>query len=372
MLNILKKVIQSSPNEQITYEKYMNTVLYHEKKGYYMKNGEKIGRHGDFITSSNISTIFGKLFASLFHKLIAIEKIPPFICEIGGGNGRFARAVLDELENNYSDTYQNLTYLIIESSPYHMQLQKEHLPVGKQVVQYQSLDEAKKDFPIFHGILFSNELFDAFPVRVIEMKENILHEVKITLQEDDQITEILTPLTDGRIFQYLTTYKIKLVNGQRFEVPLQMLDYLTDLSSFLGNVAVFTVDYGYSKEEWKEPSKRKGSLRGYYKHQLIENPLEHPGEMDLTTHIHFDTLISYGLEQGLEFVKKMRQDEFLLAAGILAFLQENYDANPFSENSKRNRAIRSLIMGDGMSSAFHVVIQQKNIKIKWEQILKNI
>src|SRR5690606_5195078 len=113
------------------------------------------------------------------------------------------------------------------------------------------------------------------------------------------------------------------------------------------------------------PARQKGSLRGYYKHQLMDNPLEHPGDMDLTTHIHFDTLISMGEKHGFEFVTKFRQDEFLLAAGILTFLQDNFDSNPFSEISKQNRAIRSLIMDGGMSSAFHVLIQQKNVEIKW-------
>lgn len=369
MLNVLKEAIQSSPNKEITYEQYMNIVLYHEEKGYYMKAVEKVGKKGDFITSSNISDVFGKLFATIFHKLISLKKISPYICEIGGGNGRFAKAVLDELKNNYNDTYQKITYIIIETSPYHRRLQQELLQIGKKVIQYQSLDEAKKDFSVFHGLLFSNELFDAFPVRVIEKKDGKLFEVKITQTNDQQLTEVLSPLTDEKISQYLTTNNINLMNEQRIEIPLQMLSYLKELNQFLGNAVVFTVDYGYTNEEWMEPARRLGSLRGYYKHQFINNPLEHPGEMDLTTHIHFDTLISQGTRFGLEFVKKLRQDEFLLEAGILTFLQENLDPNPFSEKSKRNRAIRSLIMDGGMSAAFHVVIQQKNVEMNWGNIL---
>lgn len=371
MLNILKEVIKATPNNQITYEQYMNAVLYHQEKGYYMRDEEKIGKKGDFITSSNISSTFGKLFATLFHKLIALEKMAPFICEIGGGNGRFAKAVLDELETTYYDTYQRITYLIIETSPYHQRKQQELLPIGNKVVQYHSLEEVKRDYSVFHGIVFSNELFDAFPVRVIEKRENSIQEVNITFTPEGKLTECHAPLTDDRILHYLNAYKIELVNGQRFEVPLQMLLYLEKLSAFLGNAVIFTVDYGYTNAEWKESVRRNGSLRGYYKHQLIENPLEHPGEMDLTTHIQFDTLISLGSELGLEFVKKWRQDEFLLAAGILTFLEENYDPNPFSETSKQNRAIRSLITDGGMSSAFHVVVQQKNRTIDWDLIFQH-
>ncbi len=371
MHDILKEIIQTSPNNEITFEQYMNTVLYHEEKGYYMKNEEKVGKKGDFITTSNISNVFGKLFASIFHKLITLEKVSPFICEIGGGTGRFAKAVLDELKNSFLDTYQKITYIMIETSPYHQGLQQELLPIGEKVIQYRSIDEAKTNFPVFNGIFFSNELFDAFPVRVIEKQKDILYEVKIRLSKEEQLCEILVPLTEERIIHYLNSIKIELKNGQRFEVPLQMLSYLDELSSFLGNAVVFTVDYGYTNEEWMEPARRKGSLRGYYKHQLIDNPLEHPGEMDLTTHIHFDTLISASEKLGLELVKKLRQDEFLLAAGILTYLQENFDSNPFSEKSKQNRAIRSLIMDGGMSSAFHVLIQQKNVHINWDNLFQD-
>ena len=108
-----------------------------------------------------------------------------------------------------------------------------------------------------------------------------------------------------------------------------------------------------------EPQEAKGSLRGYYQHQMIDNVLQHPGEMDITTHIHFDWLIQKGEQAELEFHSKLRQDEFLLKAGILKELENHYDPNPFSEVSKRNRAIRSLIMPSGMSSFFHLVIQQK-------------
>jgi SAM-dependent MidA family methyltransferase len=126
---------------------------------------------------------------------------------------------------------------------------------------------------------------------------------------------------------------------------------------------VVTADYGYTLEEWMDPRRSKGSLRGYYQHQMIDDVLQHPGEMDITTHIHFDYLIQKGEQVELELITKLRQDEFLLKSGILNELANHYDPNPFSEVSKRNRAIRSLIMPSGISTYFHVVIQQKGFKL---------
>lgn len=369
MIELIKKLINKT--NEITYEQYMGTVLYHPEKGYYMRDVEKVGTRGDFITSSNISNVFGKIFARVFIKLIEQGQVPPVICEIGGGNGRFAKAVLDEIRVISPNYFEQLVYIIIETSPFHRQKQKGILPIGETVVQFESLTDAKKSYPTFDGILFSNELFDAFPVRVVEKRNHSINEVMVQLNENGDLEEKLSPTFDEEILGYLRKNQIRLTEGQRFEIPLAMIEYLRELASFIKSGIMITVDYGYTNDEWTSPVHHEGSLRGYYQHQLIRNPLLHPGEMDLTTHIHFDSLISYGEEVKLKFVKKLRQDEFLLQAGILTYLQENFDPNPFSEISKQNRAIRSLIMDGSMSSAFNVVIQQKNVNPVWQEILQD-
>lgn len=354
----------------ISYSQFINTVLYSPEIGYYMKHQEKVGTKGDFITSSNLSNVYGKLFANLFIQLIESGQIPPVICEIGGGNGRFAKAVLEEIENVSPNLLKDLTYIMIEKSPFHQHLQQYVVSKKVNVRQFDDIFQFYEYSQSYQGILFSNELFDAFPVEVIEKKGKSMYEVKITINADDELEERLVPLTNKDILMYLQEQEIELDEGQRFEVPLAMKGYVKSLGELIDKGVIFTVDYGYSNDEWMEPVHRHGSLRGYYQHQMINNPLLHPGDMDLTTHIHFDALINYGEEAGLHFVKKMRQDHFLLSAGILKYLQNHYDPNPFSEVSKQNRGIRTLISSEGMSSAFHVIIQQKNMEVNWETIFQ--
>lgn len=365
MLQILKQMIETSPNQSISYSEYMNTVLYHPVHGYYMKEKEKIGRNGDFYTSSNLSNVFGRLFARLWSSILKEGSIN--ICEIGGGNGRFANAVLEEWKNISPDTYKNLSYTIVETSSYHQKLQYNTITDKQKIVQINDLKEIKN----FEGIIFSNELFDAFPVDVIECKENCLYEVRISVNSNGELQEVFFSLENEEIFDFLTEQNITLQNGQRMEIPLAMKKYIIELSKCISKAVIFTVDYGYTYEQWREPIHFDGSLRGFYQHQLIKNPLAFPGEMDLTTHIHFDALISIGEKMGLHFVNKWRQDEFLLRAGIIQFLQENMDPNPFSEKSKQNRAIRSLVIDGGISSAFHVVVQEKNMNVQWDSLLRS-
>jgi SAM-dependent MidA family methyltransferase len=355
MITYLKSLISISPNKLISYADYMGAALYHSELGYYMNDKQKIGRLGDFITTSNISDVYARMMAKWFSHICETAKLAPVFCEIGGGNGRFARAFLQEWDESIQTP---LKYFIVESSPFHRKLQRELLMPDFSVVQVESLSEIEE----FEGMVFSNELFDALPVHVIEKVDGKLYEIMIGFQ-NNELYEQKVLLTNSDILSFLQESKIELKEKQRIEIPLTMEKMLREISSSLIKGIVVTADYGYTNKEWMDPLRAKGSLRGYYQHKMIENVLQYPGEMDITSHIHFDYLIQKGDQFELELHTKLRQDEFLLKVGILKELQNHYDPNPFSEVSKQNRAIRSLIMPSGMSSYFHVVIQQKGFML---------
>jgi SAM-dependent MidA family methyltransferase len=359
MQNIMIEKIKQSNHQKISYAEFIETALYHPTKGYYMRNQMKIGKSGDFITTSNVSDIFGMIFSKWFLKQVKENNIAPAVCEIGAGNGRFAKAFLDSWS---TATDIPLTYNIVESSPYHKQLQQEILPIGKNCYQFNDLIDLKP----FNGLIISNELFDALPVHVIEKRNGELFEVMVGWDEK-QFVEQRVPLVNPAIQSFIDDQNITLIENQRIEIPLKMESMLNSISNSLGKGLVVTIDYGYTSDEWKSPARKSGSLRGYHKHQMISNVLLHPGEIDITHHIHFDSLIQIGEKYSLEFLLKNRQDEFLIAAGLLKELEDHYDPNPFSERGKRNRAIRSLVM-PGMSSFFHVVIQQKGTSLTVDRL----
>ncbi|NRD80744.1 SAM-dependent methyltransferase [Bacillus sp. BRMEA1] len=356
MLTYLKNFIGNSPSKLISYADFIEAALYHPVHGYYMKERQKIGRQGDFITTSNISDLYGRQVAKWFSYLCENMSLPPVFCEIGGGTGRFAQAFLHEWAD-LKDT--PLQYYIVETSPYHRKLQEDLKCQFPAIVNLESIEELKD----FEGMIFSNELFDALPVHVIQKQDGSLFEVMIGI-ENETLFELKVPLTNPDILNFLEESNLVLNDEQRIEVPIAMEKMLQAISGALTKGMVVTVDYGYTFEEWKHPARRKGSLRGYYQQQMIENILKYPGEMDITSHIHLDYLLNKGEQVNLAFLAKMRQDEFLLKTGILKELESHFDPNPFSEVSKRNRSIRSLIMPDGISSYFQIVIQQKNMELQ--------
>ncbi|QED48623.1 class I SAM-dependent methyltransferase [Cytobacillus dafuensis] len=356
MINFFKEWILNSPLQRITYAEYIQLALYHPQYGYYMRDKCKIGRDGDFITSSNVSDIYGRSIAKWFYKQVKANKLKASICEIGAGTGRFANAFIDEWNKISTEP---IHYFILEASPHHRKLQQDEIIFSERVKQIDSLMEISP----FEGLIFSNELFDAFPVHVIEKQNGQLMEIMVTV-ENDQLAESVVPLENEQILTFLKESGLNIKDGQRIEIPLQMEDMICSIANVLANGMVLTVDYGYTNEEWKKLWRREGSLRGYYQHQQINNILLYPGEMDITSHVHFDAFINLGSKNGLQFINKWRQDEFLITSGILEDLQDHYDPNPFSEVSKRNRAIRSLIMPSGISSSFHIILQEKEIRKK--------
>ncbi|MDF2856601.1 MAG: hypothetical protein K0Q87_2452 [Neobacillus sp.] len=360
MINYLSTLISASPNHLITYAEYMEAVLYHPELGYYMKKKEKIGRKGDFITTSNISDIYGRIIAKWFAHTCLTNNLEPVFCEVGGGNGRFAHAFLQEWQKSIKTS---LTYIIVESSSYHQELQYELLKDVYSIIQVESLGELES----FEGVIFSNELFDALPVHVVQKNHGQIFEMMVGIKEE-QLYEVKVPIMNQELLTFLEVSGIELKENQRIEIPLAMGNMLEQVSQALTKGLVVTADYGYTNEEWEQPARASGSLRGYYQHKMITDVLKHPGKMDITSHIHLDWLIQKGELVGLKVLGKLRQDEFLLKIGILKELENHYDPNPFSEVSKRNRAIRGLIMPSGISSYFQIVIQQKGLNFTHQDV----
>jgi SAM-dependent MidA family methyltransferase len=371
MGEFIKRYIRQSEQQGIPYSEYMDLALYHPVHGYYMKKGEKVGKNGDFLTSPHMFPVFAKVLARFFDEAVKQGSVPPAICEIGGGDGRFARQVLQEWKAISPPTFSKLVYYVVEKSPYHQQKQQEGLKEYPQLKYFHSLEELKAGIGIFKGIVFSNEWLDALPVDVVEQRKGELHEGWVSLNDGDELTNRWVPLQNEQIKKYVEEHHLLLREGQRMEIPLAMLKKLEELHNLFEAGMMVTIDYGYTFEELQHPVHAQGSLRGYLQHQLVSDPLLHPGEMDLTAHIHLDSFVEKGKQLGADVVVSQRQHEFLLEAGILNLLQEHAECNPFSPASKQNRAIRSLVMDGGMSPHFQVIVQEKGIKLDRGRMFPN-
>ncbi|WP_176547378.1 SAM-dependent methyltransferase [Bacillus sp. AFS053548] len=358
MKNIIINAINNSKKGFITYEQFISLVLYDHEKGYYQMANEKIGRKGDFYTTSSVGTVYGEVIAATFCRFVKNNLIEPFFVEVGGGNGRFAAAFLSYCEKKEPEIYHNLTYYIIDASQYHHKLQIELLANHLNCKYFLNILEIEQ---INSGMVFSNELFDALPVRVVEFNQNEWHEVVIVIDGQNNLKENLVKIQDSEISDFLSRYNFVGKNGQRIEIPVGMEKVYDLLQSKISKGIILTVDYGFTREEWDAPHRIKGSLRGYYKHEMKSNILEHLGHMDITTHIHWDELKKFGLQNHIENLYFSNQRDAILDFGILNWLIPHAQSNPFSSEYKQNRAVQSLIMPGGISDSFQWLLQTKGM-----------
>lgn len=372
---LISERIISSPDKKITFYDFMQMALYEDELGYYTKDKSKIGKSADFYTSSSVGPIFGQVISNSFIEMLPYTTSGDSysILEIGGGDGRFARDVLDNYKNNHKSVYQKLKYYMLETSPYHKNLQANYL--SEHIDRVEWLDNMS-DINNFEGIIFSNELIDAFPVHKVKKEEGILKETYVTFNEaTEQFEEKTDQLSNDRLENYFTEQGIVLKEGQTAEVNLAAIDWVKSIGDKLKKGYVVTIDYGYLADELYASYRHNGTLMCYYRHIANENPYINIGEQDITAHVNFSILIENGHNIGLDEVWFTTQSNFLLNSGILSYLQE-VDINEKNilrdEALRLNRAIRQLVTPGEMGETFKILIQQKAIEKKDYKFLKNI
>ncbi|MBO8171163.1 MAG: SAM-dependent methyltransferase [Bacillaceae bacterium] len=359
----IRSEIENSGDRWMSFYTFMNRALYDPRHGYYMKERPKIGKEGDFYTSVSVGPIFGEtLGEALYTYLKQIEPesgVTYHLVEFGGGTGDLALQILRYLDQTYPHILEQVTYVMVEKSPYHRRIQKDKLS-GFPVVWVEDIQAGEEKLGGLTGILFSNEFLDAFPVYVVEWQQGKWMEVGVSWDHDRQtLTEVLKPLEKAEVTHYLDQEQVPQKEGYRTEVNLDALTWLESAAEWLDRGTIITIDYGMAGEDYHHPARNKGTLVAYYQHQMAENPYIRVGEQDLTSHINFSALIRRGEACGLRESEFISQSEFLIRHGILDRLQSHHDPDPFSPKAKQNRAIRQLIMPGGMGETFKVLIQRK-------------
>ncbi|PTM59244.1 class I SAM-dependent methyltransferase [Desmospora activa] len=353
--DVIRREIEQSPHRRIPFRRFMELALYHPRWGYYCREGVKIGREGDFFTSSSLGEVFGKTIGAWLGRLSKQwgSNQPWWLIEAGPGDGRLMQHVLAGLVECGESLPQGCG--LVEISPWHRRLQAERLQASPVPVYWL---ETPEDLPKGGTIaLLSNEFFDAFPVhRLIGSMEGI--QEKYVSWKREQLVEVEGPVSDPACLRYLQTMDWPpLQEGMEAEIPLDAGRWYRRWTAGIDSGWIITIDYGGTTTRLVH--NQQGTLRGYRRHQLVKNPLESPGETDLTADVHFSALQQWGMEGGWKTIFFDNQLSFLHQAGILDQIQPAFDANPFSAAAKQNRAIRQLALPGGMGEAFQVLIQVK-------------
>ncbi|HEU4767381.1 MAG TPA: SAM-dependent methyltransferase [Pyrinomonadaceae bacterium] len=310
----------------------MKAALYDPVGGYYKRSDlKRWGREGDYRTSPERSELFAATFARYFAKLYDELQRPSrwTIVEAGPGAGDFAAGVLSALSD------RSPQYISLESS-----------------------EELEKLPPIETGIIFSNELLDAFPVHRLIQAEDGLSEFYVGV-ENERFVWTSGPLSTPELAEFCRPYS--LVAGQIIEVNLEIDRWLTSVAARLQAGYVITVDYGAESCDLYDAALRPhGTLRGFSRHGFVDDILVEPGDYDITSSVNWSQVQSTGARLGLTTVEFVPQDRFLLKAGLLEELERRL-TNAASEADKLSLSTgaREMILPGGMASSFQVLVQKK-------------
>lgn len=347
----------------ITFCDWMRAALYDPNNGYYCRvDRTKWGREGDYRTSPERSSLFGATLARYFAKLYQDLGNPPLwtILEFGAGDGGFAAGVLQALELYFPHVFVATRYVIDEVSLHSQSLARKRLLPFADRVSFKSLDDVEIDL----GVVFSNELLDAFPVHRVKMTAGRLREFYVDVAAEGKFEWTLGAPSSQRIAEHFEKCGVELGEGQVAEVNLEIEEWLNHLAGSIRTGYVITVDYGAEAAELYPATAANpryfGTLRSFQRHQIIDDVLSCPGEQDLTTTVNWSFFSDVGEKLGFKVIEFERQDKFLLAAGLLEQLEvESQRAQGEAEKLRLSTAALEMILPTGMAASFQVLVQQK-------------
>lgn len=343
----------------ISFATFMEQALYHPQFGYYMAERQRIGKAGDFFTSSSVNALFGRLVARQLAQMADLLDGETFqVVEQGAGEGHLALDILDGLASEAPAVYARVAYHLVEVSPDNRLRQARVLKAHADKVAWRNADE----WFITSGCFLSNELVDAFPVHMVEKHAGRLQEVFV-VNRAGVLGEELRPAEDARLAAYFDWLGCGPLEGNRAEVNLVAPGWMRRVGEGIEKGFVLTIDYGYPSGELYAPHRRAGTLMCYHQHQADDNPFEGVGEKDITAHIDFGALQKAGSEAGLVSLWFGEQYRFLLGLG---FFEELVRMEAAASDEREARALRltlkNLIMPDaGMGETFKVLVQGKGV-----------
>jgi SAM-dependent MidA family methyltransferase len=311
----------------LPFDRYMALALYAPGLGYYANASRKFGTMpasgSDFATAPEMSPLFGRCLALQVRE--ALEQTGTTeIWEFGAGSGALARDLLQELGPRVQ------RYTIVELSGSLRERQREALAAFAGRVQWVA------ELPTeMRGVVVGNEVLDAMPVKILVRKNLVWHERGVTLAEGrlawgDVLTHLRPPVEPAGTHDFTT------------EIHHQAEAFIRTLGDRLKTGAAFFIDYGFPEAEYYHPQRNMGTLMCHRGHLADPEPLEAPGEKDITAHVDFTGIAVAAQEAGLATLGYATQGRFLVNCGIGELMQ----AASIPEQVAAQRLIAEHEMGE--------------------------
>ncbi len=309
---------------------------------HYYATRDPFGAQGDFVTAPEVSQMFGELIglwsADTWHAQGA--HAPAVLAELGPGRGTLMADALRAVRRAAPRFLDAATVHLVETSPKLRARQREIL--GERY--WHDAIETLPHRPLF---LIANEFFDALPVRQFVRAPQGWCERCVGLANIDapRFTFVVAP--DPVPDTLLPAAVRNAPPGSLAEIRPAgeaILAHLSERIQTHGGAALI-IDYGHA------PSAVGDTLQGVKAH-AFRDPLEAPGEADLTAHVDFAALARAAEGVGARVHGPVTQGVFLERLGLstrTAALKKGADAQ---SAAAIDAAQRRLVAADAMGTLF--------------------
>ncbi|ORY81601.1 S-adenosyl-L-methionine-dependent methyltransferase [Protomyces lactucae-debilis] len=309
----------------ISIAAYMRQCLTHPELGYYTQQ-TPFGKHGDFVTSPEVSQMFGELVGIWFvTEWMALSK-PSVInlIELGPGKGTLLddmlragakfKAFLQALKCIHlleaSDKLREIQHALVgDGSPIDKSddlIWHGKSKYGPGICWHADLSTIPKD--LSHPMIIAHEFFDAMPIHAFERTEKDWKELLVDTKNVS--TVVPAPASESEVDPsfHLTLSKSpsphgKMLQSPRFEclkpparveVSPDSINVAIKLSEIMGGQnqgSALIIDYG------PKDTIPVDTLRGIRAHKIV-SPFIDPGKVDLSADVDFKAIAEAFQQQG--------------------------------------------------------------------------
>ena len=426
LLRVLADSIKA--NGPMTVPTYMQACLTNPDHGYYAGKLQQdthgiLGSGGDFITSPEISQVFGELLAVFFVWRWQAAGSPQRIriVELGPGRG----TLLSDMLRTFSAFPQMFnaikTLEMVEASPALLAQQEQSISsalrrANKKIVSPATpvaeleADQIRAEwFPSYHGvnvdpeswtIVIAHEFFDALPIHIFEKKLEGWREVLVDVDHGEKpgvtvlkaadLLKEKQPSTEPKLrfvvspgatpwSQLLAARNERFKHfqpGQRVEVSPVSWAVARRMGEWISGYDALRVNNEGAAEEPNEELRQararpslggcglvvdygaarffSESFRAFRQHKIV-NPLELPGQSDLTANVDFSFLGHAISTTDARSYGPMTQREFLAGLGLNLRVKKLVEDNPADRTKDIEQAAARLVDATGMGTQYKVM-----------------
>ncbi len=285
---------------------YMGLCLSDPQHGYYATR-DPIGARADFITSPEISQMFGELIgiwmAAAWSRMGEPANLR--VIELGPGRGTMMTDALRAAKVLPGFREAVVLDLVEISAPLRAQQEKTLAELPMPKFWHRALTEV----PAGPAIIVANEFFDALPVNQAVKREDGWHERRVGIDAEGALAfEVAS--------EPLAHFAPLLPPAARHAAIDSIFEWRTDSTAMeLGRRlardggAALVIDYGHAESDVGE------TLQAVGRHAYAD-PLSAPGSIDLTAHVDFQALARDVEAMGARAFGPIDQADLLTRLGI--------------------------------------------------------